>query len=80
MSELSDLKSNTDLAVEIQSAISAIIVGGLSSYSIGGRSFTKNNLAELQKIFIYYRDLSYEDEYGGATVTLASTGDYKWRG
>lgn len=41
--------TNQELLAAIDSAISALLTGGASSYSIGSRSVTKLNLAELFK-------------------------------
>ena len=38
----------------IEGALVAIISGGVASYSIAGRSFTKHNLSELQRLYDFY--------------------------
>lgn len=39
----------------VQNALFALISGGVSSYSIAGRSFTKHNLSELQRLESHYQ-------------------------
>jgi hypothetical protein len=66
------LKSNKEMAEMYQQAISQLVSGGVASYTIAGRTFTKLQLGELEKAFRYYKDAADADEgKGGFVVTLA---------
>ena len=41
------MASNSELLTQIEAAIEALLTGGASSYSIGSRSVTKLDLADL---------------------------------
>jgi hypothetical protein len=61
-------KSYEEKALEYETAISAIVTGQLSSYSIAGRSFTKHDLATLEKLYQYYRSKANEELRGFITL------------
>jgi hypothetical protein len=47
-------KSPEQWVEEIEAAITAILAGGVSSYSIAGRSFTKHDLGQLRDMLEFY--------------------------
>lgn len=66
------LKTNEQMAEMYQDAIAKLVSGGVQSYTIAGRTFTKLQLAELERAFRYYKDLADADNgRGGFVVTLA---------
>ena len=58
---------------EVETAMSAIITGGVSSYSIAGRSFTKHNLNDLQRLYDFWVDRSSRRRNGIATYADMTT-------
>lgn len=70
---MAQLKSNLEIAVEIQEAILSILAGTVQSYSIAGRSFTKLNLKDLEEMYTYYETRANRDSYG--IVALADQRD-----
>ena len=59
--------SYADRLVEVQTAISKI-VNGAQSYSIGDRSYTAANLADLHALEKYYEMKAARETRGGARV------------
>jgi hypothetical protein len=62
-----ELKSYSEMALMYQTAIESIVTGGLSSYSIAGRSFSKNDLSTLERLFQYYKSKAAEQDRGFVT-------------
>lgn len=58
----------------IEPAIVGIISGGVTSYSIAGRSFTKHNLSELQRLYDFYVARVSTAKHGICTVSDMSSG------
>jgi hypothetical protein len=48
------LKTPQEWAELYEAAITAIVSGGVSSYSIAGRTFTKLDLPTLQRLYEYW--------------------------
>lgn len=65
------LKTNQEMAEMYQDAIAKLVAGGVASYTIAGRTFTKLNLAELERGLKYYKDKAIEDAGGGVFVTFS---------
>lgn len=65
------LKTNEQMAEMYQDAIAKLVSGGVASYTIAGRTFTKLNLGELEKGFQYYKTKAEEDKNGGLFVTFS---------
>lgn len=65
------LKSNSEMAELCQQAIVQLVSGGVSNYTIAGRTFTKLNLSELQKLFDHYKAAADAEARGGVMVTYA---------
>ena len=63
------LKTPQEMAEMYQAAVEALVTGGISSYSIGGRSFTLNNLGQLEDLLRYWT--SKAAEQSGGFVTYA---------
>ena len=65
------LKSNKEMAELCQQAIVQLVSGGISSYTIAGRTFTKLNVFELQKLVDYYKSRAEAEQAGGIRVSFA---------
>ena len=66
------LKTNAEMAAMYQEAIEKLVAGGVASYTIAGRTFTKLNLGELEKAFHYWKGLAdAEAGPGGFAVTFS---------
>lgn len=66
------LKSNLQMAEMYQEAIEKLVSGGVASYTIAGRTFTKLNLGELEKAFHYWKgQADAEEGKGGFAVTFS---------
>ena len=52
-----------------ETALTAIITGGVQSYSIAGRSFTKHNLSDLQRLYDFW--VSRAERSKGGICTYA---------
>lgn len=65
------LKSNQEMAELYQMAIEKLVSGGVASYTIAGRTFTRLNLGELEKVFRYYKELADAESGAGGFVTYA---------
>jgi len=66
------LKTNAEMAAMYQEAIEKLVAGGVASYTIAGRTFTKLNLGELEKAFHYWKGLAdAEGGAGGFAVTFS---------
>lgn len=61
-------------ALKCEYAISAIVSGKVSSYTIAGRSFTKADLNTLRSMAEYFRKRYAEQTYGGASYADTSGG------
>lgn len=48
-------RSPDEMLEAVQNALFALVSGGVSSYSIAGRSFTKHSITELQRLEAYYQ-------------------------
>ncbi len=48
------VRTPEEMLEAVQNALFALISGGVSSYSIAGRSFTKHNISELQRLESHY--------------------------
>ena len=67
------MATSASLLAQVEAAIEALLTGGASSYSIGSRSVTKLDLAELFK----QRDMlaiAASREAGGSPFSLAKIG------
>ena len=67
------MATSASLLAQVEAAIEALLTGGASSYSIGSRSVTKLDLAELFK----QRDMlatAARRESGGSPFSLAKIG------
>jgi len=53
-----------EMARHYQVAIKKIVAGTVSSYSIGGQSFTKQDLPKLQEGLKYWRRQATRENYG----------------
>lgn len=62
------LKSNLEMAEEVQKAILAIL-GGSQSYSIGegpeSKSFTRADIGTLQSMYKFYKNLADDEAVAG---------------
>lgn len=58
------LKTATEWAELYESAITALVGGGVSSYTIQGRSFTKNDLGILTDLHKYWSARATEESSG----------------
>lgn len=56
----------------LESAYEALLTGGVSSYSIAGRSFTKHDLATIREELDYWRASAAAETHG--IVTIAEQG------
>ncbi len=66
------LKTNLEMAEMCQAAIVQLVGGGVSSYTIAGRTFTKLNISDLQRLYEHYKAAAEADEgKGGFAVTFA---------
>ena len=63
------LKTYSEIAQEVETALMAIISGKLNNYNIGGQSYGLLDVDKLEKIYRYYRGKALEDE--GGYITLA---------
>lgn len=63
-----------DEALKCEHAIVAIVSGKVSSYTISGRTFTKNDLNTLKAMAEYFRRRAAETNYGGTTYADMSGG------
>ncbi len=61
------LKSAQQMAEMYQTAIQSLVGGGISSYSVGGRSFTLNNLGQLEDLYRYWSSKAAETRGGFVT-------------
>lgn len=61
-------------ALEYEAAITAIIAGTVSSYSIAGRTFTKHDLNTLEALYKYYRAKAEESTRGNVTYANMRVG------
>ena len=62
-------KTSEQWVDEIEAAMTAILTGGVSAYSLAGRSFTKHDLGQLQDLLDYHQ--SRIDRRRGGIVTYA---------
>lgn len=69
------LKSNSEMAELCQQAIVQLVSGGVANYTIAGRTFTKLNLSELQRLFEHYKAAAEAEQTGGLCTTFA---DLRW--
>jgi hypothetical protein len=73
---MAQLKTAREWAELYQTAIEALVSGTVSSYSISGRSVTKHNLAEIERLHRYWLGRA-QSESGGfvtyANMTAASS-------
>ena len=53
----------------LEAAYESLVTGGVSAYSIGGRSFTLNDLATIRDELDYWRDVQARES--GGIVTIA---------
>lgn len=60
----------------IEPALAAIISGGVTSYSIAGRSFTKHNLSELQRLYDFWYSRAISSKGGITTIADMRTGRF----
>jgi putative N-acetylmannosamine-6-phosphate epimerase len=63
-----------DEALKCEHAIVAIVAGKVSSYTISGRTFTKNDLNTLRTLADYFRRRHAETTHGGTTYADMSGG------
>jgi len=61
-------------ALKCEIAISELVSGRISSYSVAGRSFTKSDLNTLKSLAEYFRRRHAETTYGGVTYADTSGG------
>lgn len=53
-----------------------LVAGGVASYTIAGRTFTRQNLAEIRKGYEYWSARAVELRNGGQFVTYAVIGGF----
>ena len=70
MADISDLKSNLDMAIMLQTAIEGYYTSGaIQSYTTPtGLTVNRANIDQTQKQYEYYKKLAYRDAYGMITV------------
>lgn len=51
---MGDLLSDREMAEKLQAAIVSLVDGSLSSFTVGGTTYTKLSLEGLQKLYDYY--------------------------
>jgi hypothetical protein len=61
-------------ALKCETAISELVAGRLQSYSIAGRSFTRNDMNTLRSLAEYFRRRYAETTYGAVTYADMSGG------
>lgn len=66
----------SEMAAMYLDAERKLVAGGLQSYTISGRTFTRNNLAEIRKGYEYWRNCAVELKAGGQFVTYAVMGGF----
>ena len=62
------LPTYREKAEAYETAIEAILTGGVSSYSVAGTTFTKLNLEGLERLAQYYRSRAEAESVGFTTV------------
>ena len=61
-------KTPTEWAEIYETAITSLVAGMTSSYSIAGRSFTRLDLDLLHKLYDYWRSRAEETTWGNVTL------------
>lgn len=62
------LPTYREKAEAYETAIEAILTGGVASYSVAGTSFTKHNIEGLERLAQYYRSRTEAEVTGFTTV------------
>lgn len=62
------LPTYREKAEAYETAIEAILTGGVASYSVAGTSFTKHNIEGLERLAQYYRSRAEAETTGFVTV------------
>ena len=70
------LPTYREKAEAYETAIEALLTGGVSSYSVAGTSFTKHNLEALERLAQYYRSRAEAETTGFTTVADMSREEY----
>ena len=74
MAEKSDIEVAEEMAATYLEAERKLVAGGVQSYTISGRTFTRQNLAEIRKGYEYWSSRAVELRNGGQFVTYAWLG------
>lgn len=61
-------KTSEQWVDEIETAMTAILTGGVSAYSLAGRSFTKHDLGQLQDLLDYHSSRVASKRFGITTT------------
>lgn len=62
------MKTPEEWAELYENALTAIITGGVSSYSIAGRTFTKLDLPTIQRLYDFWTQRVESSRHGIVTV------------
>jgi hypothetical protein len=64
-----NFKTSEEKALEYEAAITGILTGGISSYSLPtGLSVTKQNIEVLERLYEHYKKLAYREATSGGIV------------
>jgi len=75
MTSIDDLKSNLDWALLYQEVLEQFAATNLASYSVGGSTFTRNNIEFYQRQYEKYAALARMDALGAGCVAVADFRD-----
>lgn len=65
-------KSASEWVLLLETAYESLLTGGVSSYSIAGRSFTKHDIATIREELDYWRAQASSESHG--IVSIADQG------
>lgn len=68
-------KSAESWYFEYEDALTALLEGGLTSYSVGGQTFTKNNISFIQEQMNYWRGQMDAEATGANGTRVVNMGN-----
>ncbi len=67
--------SAQEWAEKYEDVLSKLVDDGLASYSVGGQTFTKQNITFYQEQYLFWKGKAEREADGSGGITLANQGD-----
>ncbi len=62
-------------AEKYEDVLSKLVDDGLASYSVGGQTFTKQNIAFYQEQYLFWKSKAEQEESGSGGVSIVNQGN-----